>query len=587
MKTPAILKLASNLSLPLDVAGQTLVILGIRGSGKTNTAGSLAEELLDQHQPIAVIDPTDAWWGLRAGRDGSPAGGYQVFIFGGAHGDIPLHETDGRIIAEFLVRESVSVILSLRHLRKAAQRRFVTEFCEELYHLKGKPGNGTPLTVFIDEAPLFVPQKVIGEVARTVGAVEDLIARGRNTGFGVVLISQRSATLNADVRTQADTMLCHRVTASLDRKAIADWFEENASTEDLKKILASLATLKNGEAWVWAPPLGIMERVQMRMRRTFDSSATPKAGTRTATAPKTLADVDIEKLKRKMTDAVEEKNANDPAALKKRIAELERAAANGSQPVVDTAAIERSAELRGFDRGWEKAREYHGPAVSRSHELAKGLLASIEEAVGVITAKPAGNTEYAPNPPLRRHVESTEDAPYRLPQRGSLFRTEESKPATNGTGKGETMSKAERKCLTALAQYPAGRQKTQIAILTGYAHNGGGFNNALSALRSKGYAAGSAPILATASGINALGSYEPLPSGRALAEHWMTQLSKAEKSCLQSLIEVYPRALSKPELAKRAGYEASGGGFNNALSRLRTLELISGRGDMTASEDLF
>ncbi len=35
------------------------------------------------------------------------------------------------------------------------------------------------------------------------------------------------------------------------------------------------------------------------------------------------------------------------------------------------------------------------------------------------------------------------------------------------------------------------------------------------------------------------------------------------------------------------GYEPNGGGFNNALSKLRTLELISGRGELRASEDLF
>jgi hypothetical protein len=45
-------------------------------------------------------------------------------------------------------------------------------------------------------------------------------------------------------------------------------------------------------------------------------------------------------------------------------------------------------------------------------------------------------------------------------------------------------------------------------------------------------------------------------------------------------------ALSKERLAEQAGYEASGGGFNNALSRLRTLELIEGRGDLRLAEEL-
>ncbi len=48
------------------------------------------------------------------------------------------------------------------------------------------------------------------------------------------------------------------------------------------------------------------------------------------------------------------------------------------------------------------------------------------------------------------------------------------------------LSLAERKVLTVLAQYPQGRTKTQVALLTGYSVQGGGFGNALSALRSKG-----------------------------------------------------------------------------------------------------
>ena len=40
--------------------------------------------------------------------------------------------------------------------------------------------------------------------------------------------------------------------------------------------------------------------------------------------------------------------------------------------------------------------------------------------------------------------------------------------------------------LTALAQYPQGRSKAQVAVLAGYALNGGGFNNYLGALRSRG-----------------------------------------------------------------------------------------------------
>lgn len=309
------LQLSKDLSLPVDVAGQAVALVGIRGSGKTNTAGVIAEELLEQRQQIVVIDPTDAWWGLRSE--------FPVFIFGGPHGDLGLEEADGKTLAEFVVEEQVPIILSLRHLRKGAQRRLVTEFCEELYHLKGRPEYRTALTVFVDEAPQFVPQRVTGDMARLVGAVQDMILLGRSAGFGVVMISQRFATLNADVRTQADTIVVHRLPSPLDRKALSDWIEENASIAEQKEVLQSLATLKTGQAWVWAPYFDVFSKTQIRPRRTFDSSAAPKRGV-PVLPPKDLAKVDKDKLRSKMAAAIEKARSDDPKELKRQIVELRK-----------------------------------------------------------------------------------------------------------------------------------------------------------------------------------------------------------------------------------------------------------------------
>lgn len=149
------------------------------------------------------------------------------------------------------------------------------------------------------------------------------------------------------------------------------------------------------------------------------------------------------------------------------------------------------------------------------------------------------------------------------------------------------LGKAERSVLSALAQYPTGRTKRQVAILTGYAVSGGGFGNALSRLRSLGYVEGSDPLRITETGLSSGVEWEALPTGDALLEHWKRQLPKAERAVLDVLAGAYPRAVAKEDLAESAGYAADGGGFGNALSRLRTLELISGRGELRASEEFF
>jgi hypothetical protein len=162
-----------------------------------------------------------------------------------------------------------------------------------------------------------------------------------------------------------------------------------------------------------------------------------------------------------------------------------------------------------------------------------------------------------------------------------------SAPRASANGATAGLTKAERLILTVLAQYPRGRTVVQIAILTGYAANGGGFRNALGSLNSKGYLSRGSQITITDAGLKALGPFEPLPTGRALLNHWLGQLTKAESSALRAIAGAYPRRISVEDVAGAAGYEAKGGGFRNALGKLRTLQLIEGRGDVRASDALF
>jgi len=308
-------------SLPAETITQASAILGLRESGKTNTAVVVVEELLARGDQVVIIDPVNVWWGLRASADGTGPG-YPIIVMGGPRGDVPLNEHDGGVLADFVVETRASVILSLRHMRKGAQRRFVTEFCEQVFHRKGEPEYQTPVLVVIDEASQFLPQKVLGDQARMVGAVQDLIRMGRSSGIGVTLIDQRAATVNKDGLSQIELLVAHRHTSPQDRKAVREWIEQKADPAQAKEFLEGLASLPQGHGWFWSPLMDVFERVHVRRRTTFDSSKTPKAGER-ASAPARLTPIDLEALKVKLARTVEEARANDPKLLKDRIAELE------------------------------------------------------------------------------------------------------------------------------------------------------------------------------------------------------------------------------------------------------------------------
>ncbi len=77
-----------------------------------------------------------------------------------------------------------------------------------------------------------------------------------------------------------------------------------------------------------------------------------------------------------------------------------------------------------------------------------------------------------------------------------------------------------------------------------------------------------------------------MPTGPELVKFWSDQLPKAERLILE-VLTLQRMGWPKGALAVRAGYEPTGGGFGNALSRLRTLGLISGSREIVASEELF
>src|SRR5258708_2220818 len=110
------LHISDELALPLDAVTSTFCIVGIRGSGKSNAAVVMAEEMLSAKQQVIVADPKDDWYGIRSRGPKGEESGYPITIFGGRKADAPLEAHAGRMIADLIVEESLSCILSMRHL---------------------------------------------------------------------------------------------------------------------------------------------------------------------------------------------------------------------------------------------------------------------------------------------------------------------------------------------------------------------------------------------------------------------------------------------------------------------------------------
>ena len=279
---------AAEAGLPLSALDERVAIVGTSGSSKTYATKGLVEKLLDAGDTrVCVVDPLGVWWGLRAGADGTSPG-YPVVVFGGRHADVPLHEGTGAALGRLVGTHPLACVVDLSELGgSAARRRFMSAFAEAVYE-----ANEEPLHLVLDEADMWAPQRPQPEGMALLGRIEEIVRRGRVRGFIPWLISQRPAVVHKDVLSQADILVCMKLTASQDRDAVGGWIEGQADRAEGKRILGELPRLGRGEGYVWAPSDGVLARVAFPTIRTYDSSRTPRRGERQA-HPRALAAVDL------------------------------------------------------------------------------------------------------------------------------------------------------------------------------------------------------------------------------------------------------------------------------------------------------
>jgi uncharacterized protein len=597
------LRISPDLALPLDVVTTTIAVLGIRNSGKTNTCVVLTEELFDAGQQVVIIDPTDVWWGLKSSKNGKQEG-YPVVVFGGRHGDVPLTASDGATVADFIVEERLPAILSLRHFESQAdQRRFVTEFARRLYHRKGEEGRDTPMLLVIDEAHLFVPQRVTGAEAPMVGAVQKLVRQGRSSGIGVAIIDQRPASVNKDVLTQIELLICHRTTSPQDSRALEAWIEQNDTEDQRAEFLKRLPELERGVAWCWSPGwLKLFKRVAIRARETFDSSATPKAGEKRVT-PTTLAHIDLNALKKKMAAAIEKAQADDPKALRaelararKEIEDMKKSAFRKLQPEPSLPRLPKRVEVPVLTKKQEqtidalleafrKMKVTHDNVIAKAERAIQAnveLKAKLGELARTVGSDGVGQRTAAR--PSASKANGTNGGASHRPVPTTSQRPATSTRATVETN-GAPIGAGVREVLVAIAQHADGVTRTQITILTGYKRSTR--DAYIQRLVVRGFCTAGSLIRATDAGIAELGDeFEPLPTGKALREHWLKNLPEGERKVFALLTDSFPTPLSRDEITTQTKYKRST--RDAYIQRLGVRKLVVADSDgIAAARELF
>lgn len=242
---------------PQILIAQRIAVLGISGSGKSNTAAVLTEELLP-HLQMTIVDIEGEMYGLKEKFDLIVAGRSR-------HVDLELAPYQGAAIAEFIWMNGLSVVLDISDYDKEEQTELLLSYFETLWKLAD--AQPRPHTILLEEAHEFIPQGG-GNELKTL--FTRFAARGRKRGIGMIYVSQRSAKVNKDTLTQAGTFFLHRVSHPTDLAIYKDFIPLPA--KEVEKIIRGLTP---GQAVVVSSEAP--QTVQIRKRHTFHAGATPLA----------------------------------------------------------------------------------------------------------------------------------------------------------------------------------------------------------------------------------------------------------------------------------------------------------------------
>lgn len=202
--TPAFLDLEELLATRLLVQGNS-------GSGKSHLLRRLVEQAAIHVQQV-VIDPEGDFVTL-AERFG------HVVVDAAEHSESGLQKIAGR------VREHrVSVVLTLENQETERQMRSAAAFLGGIFDVDRT--FWYPSLVVVDEAQLFAPAAAgeVSDEARKVslGAMTNLMCRGRKRGLAGIIATQRLAKLAKNVAAEASNFLMGRTFLDIDMARAAD-----------------------------------------------------------------------------------------------------------------------------------------------------------------------------------------------------------------------------------------------------------------------------------------------------------------------------------------------------------------------------
>ncbi len=344
------LNISEDLDFNLDeLIGKCIGILGIRGSGKSNTAGVIFEELLKHNYPLTVVDIDGEYFGLKEE--------YELLVIGqGKNVDITIEPEDAPQVAEISLKQSIPVVLDLSGYLKEEQRNMLKHYFTALWNWAGKLRK--PYMIGIEESHEFIPQ---GKKSELKEIITRLSLRGRKRGLGAVIISQRSAKVEKDVLTQAGMLFLHRVVHEADMKVYNDLLPWKKG-----KVRDKVNQLDTGDC-IFLDEKSTKE-IYVRERSTFHAGFTPSLDTVETPQLKQVGESILDAIEEAKKEGRRKKSKVDK--LEEEVEELQEELSKKTEQVKE---LKRTAETLGYIEV-----DLDPPDLPQVHKVSKAVIESLE-----------------------------------------------------------------------------------------------------------------------------------------------------------------------------------------------------------------
>lgn len=537
------------------------------GGGKSYTMRKMIESVCDTTNNTLqqiILDPESEFITLRE---------KYPFALVAKGGDIELNLRYVEFLAHKILEENMSVIIDLYELKHYERKLFVDRFCDALINAPKTLWHSC--LIYLDEAHKFCPE---GSKAESMQAVIDLCTMGRKRGFGTVLATQRISKLHKDAAAECNNKFIGRQSLDIDLKRSGDELGFY-SKEDMKQ----LRHLKPGEFYSFGPAVS-NDIIKFKVSKAKTTHIAAGQRYKIANPPTPGA---IKKIIAQLKDLPQEaeKQLQTIEDYQKEIRALNQQIQSGKNEKAEDAIRMLKDQIINADFAYKTLLQDFNGLYADYNSLYTLALEITKETEPLIRVCENFKAIKLPNKP----VTNVPDNQKKLSKQTNIKVNDSTvfvppikreKQEYHNSNANVILPKAAKKLLTVLAQYQGQFVKrNRAAFIADLTPNTGHFNNMLGLLRRANFIEENGKEMKiTTTGLQALGSYTPLPTDpKILIHYWQDKLGKSVGSMLGYLQDHYPYFRDRSSLASGCNLTIKTGHFNNCLGVLRKLELIEER----------